>query len=119
MKQSIDSAIEVLQASKEGKEIHVFDTHKQEWKELIVPDFNFDLYEYRVKPVSEYAPWDFNSILIGLVVTDKVSGQKFMIIGQSESSVLIGSTWVDYWLLLEQFHKAGEPCGKLKSQSNE
>lgn len=52
-------AIEVLKAYCEGKELEVADKNIGNWGDVLAiePCFNFDSFDYRIKPTEEYRPY--------------------------------------------------------------
>lgn len=48
--ETLDNMIAVLQAHKEGKQIQMRGQHLKEWRDAKVLNYNWTLYDYRVKP---------------------------------------------------------------------
>lgn len=57
---SIDEMCAVMQAYKEGKTIEFKDnrTVENEWKICVNPTWNWNYFDYRVKPEPKYVPYD-------------------------------------------------------------
>lgn len=58
--------IAVIQAHKEGKKIQGWGKGSDEWKDIPDPSWNFDICDYRVKPVRVVVYVNFNPSGAGL-----------------------------------------------------
>lgn len=56
-KEDIVECIKVMQAYVEGKQIQYVDSETEDWADIESPIWNWDSYDYRIKPGSEYRPF--------------------------------------------------------------
>lgn len=118
---TIDQQIAVMQAFKEGKTIEYKNKAHDGWSVNSDPAWNFDDYDYRVKPEpnpTKYKPFSFKDDLVGKVVVLQ-NMYKAIISGQSPSRVHISG--YDNPVLYNDLLKGwtfidGSPCGKLKNE---
>lgn len=88
-----------------------------EWETPVNIRWNWDKYEYRVKPKSEYIPFDFGDDLIGTVIVSKKTGKKYMVFAQNEEGVGCWDGLKIYEVLLRDWKFTdGSVCGKLKEE---
>lgn len=53
-KEDIAECIKVMQAYVEGKQIQYVDSETEDWTDIESPIWNWDIYDYRVKPEPKY-----------------------------------------------------------------
>ena len=56
-KEDIAECIKVMQAYVEGKQIQYVDSETEDWADIESPIWNWDTYDYRIKPELEYRPF--------------------------------------------------------------
>lgn len=56
-KEDIAECIKVMQAYVEGKQIQYVDSETEDWADIESPIWNWDTYDYRVKPEPKYRPF--------------------------------------------------------------
>jgi hypothetical protein len=56
-KEDIAECIKVMQAYIEGKQIQYVDSETEDWADIESPIWNWDTYDYRIKPEPEYRPF--------------------------------------------------------------
>lgn len=56
-KEDIAECIKVMQAYVEGKQIQYVDSETEDWADIESPIWNWDTYDYRIKPEPEYRPF--------------------------------------------------------------
>lgn len=56
-KEDIAECIKVMQAYVEGKQIQYVDSETEDWTDIESPIWNWDIYDYRVKPEPKYRPF--------------------------------------------------------------
>jgi hypothetical protein len=104
--------INILQAFDAGKpiqRIHIKDDDPDNWEDIIpsrgdIVVWDFNKYIYRIKPQSEYVPFDYTEELVGTNVTMKNRHMRTMIIHQNEEGVTLGNGHkCSYKDLLEMF----------------
>lgn len=110
---------EIIQAFKDGFEIEFnYKDDSDSWSTVSGNvGFHFDRYEYRIKPVPEYIPFDFTDaeFLIGKVVKSKYANWTCMITACTGDRCYTGGIEYLYGELLHTFtFLDGSPCGKLK-----
>ena len=49
--------IKVMQAYVEGKQIQYAESEMENWTDIESPDWDWDVYDYRIKPESKYRPF--------------------------------------------------------------
>lgn len=113
-------AVEVMNAYINGKEIE-YKNAICDWESTNSPCWNWDSLDYRVKPQSQYVPYDD----VSEVQRDKWVRHKDSTILQpiiaidreKEYHIRIGITWYTLKQFLGQFvYEDGTPCGKLVSE---
>ena len=116
---SIDEMCAVMQAFKEGKTIECRMFMYDEWEETDDIEWNWVLFDYRIKPESKYVPYD--SVLeidrSKWVRKKDVPGmlRAITVIDTDKNRVYIEQFC---WYTLEEFfehfeYEDGTPCGKL------
>lgn len=56
-KEDIVECIKVMQAYVEGKQIQYVDSETEDWSDIESPIWNWDSYDYRIKPGPKYRPF--------------------------------------------------------------
>lgn len=56
-KEDIAECIKVMQAYVEGKQIQYVDSETEDWADIESPIWNWDTYDYRIKPEPKYRPF--------------------------------------------------------------
>nr|DAO50093.1 MAG TPA: hypothetical protein [Caudoviricetes sp.] len=56
-KEDIAECIKVMQAYVEGKQKQYVDSETEDWADIESPIWNWDTYDYRIKPEPEYRPF--------------------------------------------------------------
>lgn len=110
--------ISVMQAYEDGKEIEFRCRKDDAWSACPIPTWNWQHWDYRVKPEPKYVPYDsveevekdkwfknkFNDILSRIMGLDA---------NDSDSSVRLVSGWCSLKDLFEYYtYEDGTPCGK-------
>lgn len=117
--EKIDEMIAVMQAYKEGKTIECRMFCYDDWKEADDVQWNWVLYDYRVKPESKYVPYDsVSEIDRSKWVREKEypsALRAINMINTTPNEVHISGYG---WHTLEEFfetyeYEDGTPCGKL------
>lgn len=57
-KEDIAECIKVMQAYVEGKQIQYVDSETEDWADIESPIWNWDTYDYRIKPEPKYRPFN-------------------------------------------------------------
>lgn len=115
---SIDEMCAVMQAFKEGKTIEFKDNRSvgNEWKRGVKPTWDWNYFDYRVKPEPKYVPYDSVTevekdkwiMRKGSNIIDKITS-----IDREDNTVYYG-VWEDLQHLFEKYtYEDGTPCGKL------
>ena len=105
--------IKVLQAFDEGKEIEWKFRREKFWKEATNPCWNFNSYDYRIKPQPKFVPFDEKDDLIGKIVRNEETNSSYLIIGQTNGGLLIGNGNCSYGFLFQRYtFLDGSICGK-------
>jgi len=121
MKHDLDYMISVMQAAKEGKEIEsTFWDDKSIWYDCKEPDWNWDVYDYRIKPEPKYVPYENAEEFLraqkkhGLYVI--LGGVYKLASFVTDDSIMFSDLQtIDFDYLLDKFKwQDGTPCGKLK-----
>lgn len=89
---TLDDMIAVIQAYKAGETLEVFNYAYMSsgWREVTnIPAFNFDVCDYRIKHKPKLHPWKPEEVPLGAMLRDK-SGDRFLIVGASSSSLYFG-----------------------------
>ena len=110
---TIQEKIAVMQAFIEGKKIQLRHFNDSKYYDCTKPGWNWDSYDYRIKPATEYVPFTFEDaeFLIGKPVKHKKDSWVEVITYCNEnetSSCMYEDLLRDYTFL------DGSPCGKLK-----
>jgi hypothetical protein len=58
-------AIKVMQAFVDGKEVQARDVGLERWNAVIIPRWNLEDFEYRIKPTPTIRPWTADEVPLG------------------------------------------------------
>ena len=116
----IQEMIEVLQHAEKGGAIESSYKNRNDWKPIDQPIWDFQSFDYRIKPEPKRVPFDYSDILVGKCVVEKGRNTRRMIVSQNSCSVLLsenalggGVEWYYYDKLMEYFtFLDGTPCSK-------
>ena len=117
---SIDEMIEALTAFKEGKEIEFRRNTNNDWVELKAPAWNFNTFEYRIKPQPEYIPftWEDRDLFRDKWIRLKTADNEHRINFIGSSGYASCANWADPKSLDSLFESHvfidGSVFGKLK-----
>lgn len=109
--------IEIMQAFEDGKEIEFRSAHtEEEWMSCYKAIWNWEKFEYRVKPDPKYVPYDsVTEVDKDKWVKLKANGVLKRISGidtKNNSMCIFG--WINLKGLFERYtYEDGTPCGKL------
>ena len=106
---------EIIEAYKNGAEIE-YRSPDDDWRIVNNPVWSYYT-EYRIKPTTEYVPFDFTDaeFLIGKVVKHKDLKEVDLILGVTVHSVCLSISCISFEDLLKNYtFLDGTPCGKLK-----
>ena len=56
-REEVADCIKVMQAYVEGKQIQYVDSETEDWTNIESPTWNWDIYDYRIKPRPNYRPF--------------------------------------------------------------
>lgn len=56
-REEVADCIKVMQAYIEGKQIQYVDSETEDWTNIESPTWNWDIYDYRIKPGPKYRPF--------------------------------------------------------------
>jgi hypothetical protein len=101
---TLEEKIEVMQAALAGKEIEYFGSTKN-WITATCPCWDWEDFDYRVKPVNKQVPYDFSDAenLIGRKCREKSSKSLGIIIWVNDYGVYFGEVNYNYQALSEYF----------------
>ena len=102
---TLEEKIEVMQACLAGKEIEYFGSTKT-WTIATHPCWDWEDFDYRVKPVNKQVPYDFSDAenLIGRKVRHKEERSVSVITCvDNDSTVMIQGIWVNMKDLEEEY----------------
>ena len=123
--------IEIMQAYEKGAQIQekeiVDDVeYYSKWEDVENPLWNFENYDYRVKPKPKYVPFDTPDEFLeaqrvhGEVLVDKKNGVKMTTYVNKNGIVACAKFFSNTWMvsslqnILRDFRfKDGTPCGKI------
>lgn len=109
--------ISVMQACEEGKKIEYRTWGGSDWWIAERPLWNWNNYEYRIKPEPKYVPYDSVSEVDKdkwVVSKDTMAAYRIVAIDRCDCTVYLGGLdWVDLKELFELYHyEDGTLCGK-------
>lgn len=106
---------DVIVAFKDGAGVQFKNIYNGEWDDLNQPFFDLDG-EYRIKPKTEYVPFDHSDdkFLVGKVVRHKLDKSTCIITSCTKEYVSVAGVIMNYERLFEFTFLDGSPCGKLK-----
>ena len=131
----IHEQVKILQAFADGKTIE-FREHidaSNEWYDVVGSkvNWNWNRFDYRIKAIPQYVPFDNNDFLVGMILTPKkMKATKITILSQNHYGVYLSSTgtsdfdhpcvWVSFSDLYDDYYvvyhnKDNHPCGKVRS----
>jgi hypothetical protein len=113
-------AIKVMQAFVDGKTVEC-KCGSSGWSELIDPVWNFDRFQYRIKPASTLRPWTADEVPLGAWLRSKMYSWKCVIIEVDEQGrigIHGGNIALDYALQNNEHSTDGGktwlPCGVME-----
>jgi hypothetical protein len=108
-------AIKVMQAFVDGKEVQARDVGLERWNAVIIPRWNLEDFEYRIKPTPTIRPWTADEVPLGAWMRIKSDREYRFLISNTESF-----SGREHWL--EDFEhstdggKTWKPCGVEESK---
>ena len=80
MKADTENMIKVMQAFADGKRIESASRGCNDWCPVSRPIWDWDSYDYRIKPASTYRPWNYYEIPMGHKLIAKNGKHEFVIV---------------------------------------
>jgi hypothetical protein len=105
-------AIKVMQAFVDGKEVQARDVGLERWNAVIIPRWNLEDFEYRIKPTPTIRPWTADEVPLGSIMRTKGLEGRCIIIDTETSDDR------SYWLNAREHSidngKTWLPCGVME-----
>jgi hypothetical protein len=105
-------AIKVMQAFVDGKEVQARDVGLERWNAVIIPRWNLEDFEYRIKPTPTLRPWTADEVPLGSIMRTKGLEGRCIIIDTETSDDR------SYWLNAREHSTDGgktwHPCGVME-----
>ena len=105
-------AIRVMQAFVDGKEVQARDVGLERWNAVIIPRWNLEDFEYRIKPTPTLRPWTADEVPLGSIMRTKGLEGRCIIIDTETSDDR------SYWLNAREHSTDGgktwKPCGVME-----
>ena len=105
-------AIKVMQAFVDGKEVQARDVGLERWNAVIIPRWNLEDFEYRIKPTPTLRPWTTDEVPLGSIMRTKGLEGRCIIIDTETSDDR------SYWLNAREHSidngKTWHPCGVME-----
>ena len=99
-------AIRIMQAFVDGKEVQARDVGLERWNAVIIPRWNLEDFEYRIKPTPTIRPWTADEVPLGAWMRTKhnpegryllqwvaLQSERDMWLNDREHSTDNGKTW--------------------------
>ena len=95
---------------------------KPDWCDIDSPWWDFDSYEYRIKPTATLRPWTADEVPLGCILKTKSTNSVWLLIGRNNAGEILiaGDKYRSpEWLLAEYEHstdggKTWLPCGVVE-----
>jgi hypothetical protein len=111
-KEQTKEAIKVMQAFVDGKEVQARDVGLERWNAVIIPRWNLEDFEYRIKPTPTLRPWTADEVPLGSIMRTKGLEGRCIIIDTETSDDR------SYWLNAREHSTDGgktwKPCGVME-----
>jgi hypothetical protein len=122
-------SIRVMQAFVDGKEVEYLGKKwnprgllLSDWCDAHEPFWNFEHYDYRIKPTPVFRPWTADEVPLGCILKTKSTNSVWLLIGRNNvGEILIAGDKYQppEWLLREYEHSTDggvtwKPCGVVE-----
>jgi hypothetical protein len=106
-------AIRIMQAFVDGKEVQARDVGLERWNAVIIPRWNLEDFEYRIKPTPTFRPWTADEVPLGMQMRD-VSKQDYRWLIHTSGNADTRKDWLVGYEHSTDGGKTWHPCGVME-----